>query len=227
MKIEIKTHRLDAVVFDMDGLLLDTEPIALRTFVDACRENNFEPDLKIYYQCIGGNSIRTKEILINGYGPNFPYKAITDLWRKHYDEETHKHTPLKMGVKSLLDYLAQLPVKKAVVTSSRYESAIIKLSNAHILQFFDFILGGDQVKKGKPDPEMYLTACQKLAAKPDNSLALEDSENGVQAALNARLMVIQVPDLIEPSPQIKTLGHTILDTLVDVEMLLRRNDGTF
>ena len=209
----------------MDGLLLDTEPIALDTFRAACREYHFEPDLKVYYQCIGGNAVRTRDILINGYGPGFPYSAITNLWRQLYDEETGKRTPLKSGAISLLEYLEPKPVKKAVVTSSEYKIARQKLENAHLLPYFDFILGGDQIKTGKPDPEMYITACHNLGVKPEKCLALEDSENGVRAALSAGLIVIQVPDMVPPSREIRSLEHIILNSLFEVQRLLRRNDG--
>ena len=207
----------------MDGLLLDTETIALETFIAACREHHFEPDLKVYYRCIGSNAARTKDILVNGYGPDFPYAAVTEFWRRLYDEETRKPIPLKSGVLSLLEYLELKPVKKAVVTSSRQSNALKKLTNVKILQFFDFVLGGDQIIKGKPDPEMYLTACQKLDVKPGKCLALEDSENGVLSALRAGLIVVQIPDLIEPSEEVKALGQTIVSSLVDVETLLKAN----
>ena len=218
-------NNLEAVVFDMDGLLLDTEIIALKTFVAACKEYDFEPDLQVYYQCIGSNSARTKGILIEGYGPNFPYSAISELWRKRFEEETQKPIPVKPGVHRLLEYLQQKPVKKAVVTSTRHENALKKLQNTRILDFFEFVLGGDQITKGKPDPEMYLTACHKLNVKPEKVLALEDSENGVRSALNAGLIVFQIPDMIKPSKEVKALGHTIINSLTEVETMLRRING--
>jgi HAD superfamily hydrolase (TIGR01509 family) len=217
-------QNLDAVVFDMDGLLLDTELISLKTFVASCREHHFEPDLKIYVQCIGTNSARTREILLEGYGPDFPYNEILKLWRSSYDEETGQSIPVKPGAVSLLKYLEKRPLKKAVATSSRRENAFKKLSNARILHFFDFILGGDQITRGKPDPEMYLTACRELGAEPQRCLALEDSENGVRSALSAGLMVIQVPDLIPPTEEMKAWGHAIAASLAEVEKMIRGAD---
>jgi HAD superfamily hydrolase (TIGR01509 family) len=209
----------------MDGLLLDTEQISLKTFLAACREHEFEPDLKIYFQCIGTNSERTREIFFEGYGPDFPFTGILKLWRMKYDEETRKSVPVKSGVLSLLEYVEKRPLKKAVATSSRRENALKKLTRAQILHFFDFILCGDQITRGKPDPEMYLTACRELGAEPDRCLALEDSENGVRSALSAGLMVIQVPDLIQPSEEVKALGHTIAASLTEVEKMLREANG--
>ena len=207
----------------MDGLLLDSERIALSMFVDSCKEHNFEPNMEVYYRCIGTNASKTREILLEGHGNNFPYEAIAELWAKKYHEEAlTKPVPMKEGVLSLLQYLKQEGVKKAVVTSTRKRNALIKLSNAKILHFFDIVLSGDQVLNGKPNPEVYLTASQKLNEPPTKCLALEDSDNGVLAAYNAGLTVMQVPDLKEPSVEIKALGHIIMKSLVEVECILRR-----
>jgi HAD superfamily hydrolase (TIGR01509 family) len=217
--------KLDAVVFDMDGLLLDTEPISQKTFVDACRAFYFEPDLKIYHRCIGTNAERTREILAEGYGPDFPFNDILKLWLAYYDEAICQPIPIKPGALSLLEYLETRQLKKAVATSTRRENAVKKLKGAKIAHFFEFILGGDQITRGKPDPEMYLTTCRQMGAEPGRCLALEDSENGVKSAISAGLMVIQVPDLIQPSADVRALGHAIVDSLTEVEKMFRRSNG--
>jgi HAD superfamily hydrolase (TIGR01509 family) len=213
---------INAIVFDMDGLLLDTESIALSTFVASCREFNFEPDLRVYYQCIGTTFPRVKEILVNGYGKDFPIEAIAALWlKKAYGEMIDKPVPLKMGALNLLRYLEKDGVKKAVVTSTAQDTALKMLANAQILPFFDFVLCGDQITYGKPHPEIYLRACQQLNEQPRNCLAIEDSDNGVRSAVSAGLEVIQVPDLLEPSAEVKTFGHRIVKSLIEVEEIIR------
>jgi HAD superfamily hydrolase (TIGR01509 family) len=210
---------LKAVIFDMDGLLLDTERIALSTFIEACRECHFEPDLEIYRQCIGTTYARTAEILISGYGKNFPIDAVSSLWERKFDTETlDKPVPLKEGALNLLQYLEYIGIKKAVVTSTNQANALRRLANAGILKFFRFVLGGDQIAKGKPDPEIYLTACQKLAEDPAMCLALEDSDNGDRSAVEVGLNVIQVPDLKEPSMEVKALGHKIVKSLAEARI---------
>ena len=213
----------DAVIFDMDGLLLDSESIALTTFIEACRECGYQPDdLEPYYRCIGTNWPNATEILISGYGADFPFDAISKIWGEKYHRETlTKPVPLKEGVLKLLQYLEQEGVKRAVVTSSRKENSLIKLTNAEILHFFEFVLGGNEIANGKPHPEMYLTAAEKLNAAPDKCLAIEDSDNGVLAAFNAGMTVIQVPDLKQPSAEVKALGHIIAASLVEVEAMLK------
>jgi HAD superfamily hydrolase (TIGR01509 family) len=218
-------NNVSAIIFDMDGLLLDSETIALDTFVDSCKKLGFDlDDMEPYYRCIGTNWATTREILMQGYGQDFPLDAISDIWGKQYHRETlTKPVPMKEGALKLLQYLEQVGVKKAIVTSTRKKNALIKLTNAQILDFFAFVLGGDEITNGKPNPEMYLTATKKLNVAPDKCLAIEDSDNGVLAAFNAGLMVIQVPDLKQPSDEVKTLGHTIAASLAQVEAMLKES----
>jgi len=212
---ELKNIR--AVIFDMDGLLLDSEKISLATFIEACRENNYEPDVSDYYRCIGTTPPKTREILMDAYGSAFPYQAVSDLWRKKFNEQALNYPiPLKDGVLDVLKFLESRGIEKAVVTSTYQEPARKMLSNANIVRFFGFIIGGDEITHGKPDPEIYLAACRKLGESPADCLALEDSNNGVLSASAAGLMVIQVPDLVEPSEDVKAMGHKIVKSLVDV-----------
>jgi HAD superfamily hydrolase (TIGR01509 family) len=217
---------IKAVIFDMDGLLLDSESVAMSTFVDSCREFGIEPDIKIYYRCVGTKETELKEILAKGYGPDFPFDAVFTLWgTKFWDAALNKPLPLKAGALELLQYLGKTKFRKAVVTSTRREKAVRMLSNAGLLDFFEFVLCGDEVKNGKPDPEIYLTGCIKLGVQPASCLALEDSNNGVLAAFNAGIKVIQVPDMVEPSERVKALGHRIMRSLFEVEEWLRGEAG--
>jgi len=216
--------KIRAVVFDLDGLLLDTEKIALTTFIDSCREFGFNPDLQIYYKCVGRTFPVTKEILKTGYGKSFPLDAIINRWTRNYQEQTRLNPiPIKPGAMKLLQYLEIIGVKKVVVTSTAQQTALRWLKNTNILRFFDFVLGGDQVQNGKPHPEIYLTACRRLKVESANCLALEDSDNGVLSATNAGLVVIQIPDLIQPSTEVRALGHRIVKSLAEVEAILKEH----
>jgi len=210
----------------MDGLLLDSEAIALTTFIEACKECGYELiDMEPYYKCIGTNWPKATQTLINGYGKDFPFDAISEVWGKKYHGETlTKPVPMKEGALSLLKYLDGEGVRKAVVTSSRKENSVIKLANTGLLNYFEFVLGGNEIANGKPHPEMYLTAAGMLGVAPAACLAIEDSDNGVLAAFHAGLTVIQVPDLKQPSEEVKALGHTITASLTDVEKMLTQSD---
>ncbi|MBT3362654.1 MAG: HAD family phosphatase [Chloroflexi bacterium] len=218
-------NNFQAIVFDMDGLLLDSETIALATFVEACKECGYDlHDMEPYYKCIGTNWPKATQTLISGYGKDFPFDAISEVWGKKYHDETlTKPVPVKEGALQLLDYLEREGMRKVVVTSSRKENSVIKLTNAGLLNYFEFILGGNQIENGKPHPEMYLTAAEMLNVKPDKCLAIEDSDNGVLSAYNAGMTVIQVPDINQPSDKVKALGHTIMSSLTDIERLLKQD----
>ena len=205
--------KVRAVVFDMDGLLLDSERIVLEDFISSCREFGYEPDVEVYYKCIGGNKDRTKEIMLAGYGPDFPYLAVNDSW---YSKAGKKPMPLKRGVLDLLQYLGRRTLQKAVVTSTQRYWAEKMLTESGILPYFDFLVCGDDITRSKPEPDIYLKACEKLNLPPAACLALEDSDNGVLSAFRAGLQVVQIPDLLPPSAQVKALGHTIAASLDDV-----------
>jgi HAD superfamily hydrolase (TIGR01509 family) len=219
-------HGFQAVIFDMDGLLLDSERVALSTFVEACREVGFEPDVEVYYKCIGGNAERTRQILTQGLGDTFPFAAVDQLWHARYEAEaTTRPFPIKPGALDLLRLLEQRHVRRAVVTSTRHDSASRKLSNARLEPFFEFIVGGDEIVNCKPDPEIYLEACHRLDSSPSVCLALEDSDNGVLSAFAAGLTVVQVPDLVPPSAAVRALGHRIVASLAEVEGFLAAPDS--
>jgi HAD superfamily hydrolase (TIGR01509 family) len=195
----------------------------MSTFVKACRECGFEPNIEVFHKCIGVDWDKTKEIMLAGYGRDFPLERVTELWDKNMAQETlGKTIQIKAGAFDLLKYLNEEKVKLAVVTSTHTEIAAKRLYNAKLDQFFLFVVGGDKVRKGKPDPEIYLVACRRLGEQPTNCLALEDSDNGVLVAYNAGLAIIQVPDVVQPSSEVKALGHIIVESLASVEGILRK-----
>lgn len=213
--------RFDAVIFDMDGLLLDTEIIALETFEQTCQMLKIPMQRSVYNQCIGTNAAKTKEILLRGFGADFPFERVSELWNQKYQEEAlAKPVPLKPGVMALFSKAAEIGIPMAIATSTAQDKARLKLRNAGIEAFFDVIVSGDQVRNSKPDPEIYLKAARMLGKDPCRCLALEDSDNGVKSAHQAGMFVIQIPDLIPPSPETRQLGHMILNSLYEVPRLL-------
>jgi HAD superfamily hydrolase (TIGR01509 family) len=220
--LNIPLEKIRAVIFDMDGLLLDTERIALSTFLAACRACEFEPDLEVYVKCIGTNRERTKEILIQGYGDVFPYDRVQAEWGRAYEKAiSSQAVPRKAGARSLLELLKRKRFRIGLATSTQSATAISKLEKTGLFAYFDVLIGGDRVKQGKPHPETYLAVARRLAVAPEACLALEDSDNGVLSATRAGMAVIQIPDLRAPSQSIVELGHPILASLDDVEALFK------
>ena len=147
-----------AVVFDMDGLLLDTERISYDSFIETCLEHGFENTEQteaIYQQCIGCNSSRLQLILKDGFGSALPHNFYS-RWREIYGQQVYqKAPPIKEGVFPLLRFLQSRNLPLAIATSTKFPNAIKKLESTNLLFFFDKVVGGDQVRNSKPEPEIY------------------------------------------------------------------------
>ena len=206
-----------AVIFDMDGLLLDTERIFLDAFEKTCRMLGLEFDMSLFIKLIGTNSVKTKELLLNGFGKGFNYDRFREHWIENVtDYFAHNSIPVKEGAFEILDKIKEIPLPMAVSTSTKYNDAVKSLDCAGLIHYFKFIVAGDQVTKGKPDPEIYLRTADRLGVGPDKCIVFEDSENGVKSAHAAGMDVIQIPDLLDPSDELKSLGHRIYNSLNDV-----------
>ena len=215
--------RPDALIFDMDGLLLDTERIDRDAFEEACRDAGWpSPDMKIYANCIGGPGRNIDAILRDGYGERFPWEAVRKTWRQRYlDHVENRPADVKPGAVELLSYCRARGIQCGLATSRRARLTVTKLALARLDGYFSVRVTGDTVRQGKPDPEPYRTAAERLGARADRCWALEDSANGVRSAVAAGCRVFQVPDLFDPSQQLRRLGHEVVDTLDDVLKALR------
>ena len=204
----------EAVVFDMDGLLLDTERQALEGFIHACRANGVAPHLPTYYRCIGTRSRDSRQLMIEGHGLEFPYDDVVTAWNDYYTANfKHRPPPVKPGARDILDAVRRAGLPCALATSTHDPGATERLATVGLDGYFDVKVTGDRITRGKPDPEIYRTAATELRVEPRRAWALEDSPNGVRAALAADYSVIQIPDLVEPDATVRALGHTILPSL--------------
>lgn len=207
----------DAVIFDMDGLLLDTERLALDAFHSTCSAFNLDDLTDVYMKCIGTNAEMGKSILKDGLKGIADFEAFSLMWEREYRKITEgRPIPLKEGAEELINYIEKIGKPMAVATSSDYGSAKKKLQHSGILHFFEHIIGGDQVVRSKPDPEIYLKAASALLTEPSKCLAFEDSKNGVKAAVAAGMTVVQIPDLVFPDEELLELGHIVLESLTDI-----------
>jgi HAD superfamily hydrolase (TIGR01509 family) len=206
-----------AVIFDMDGLILDTERLALEAFQTTCMRFELGDLSSLFIQCIGTNDALGEAILKDGLEGLADYKAFGSAWIREYKRITsEKPVPLKHGVEELLPYIESIEIPMAVATSTQTKRAKGKLGDAGLLDYFEIVIGGDQVERGKPDPQIYLKAASALSSAPSKCLALEDSANGVKAAVAAGMTVVQIPDLVPPSDDLLQLGHIVLASLADV-----------
>lgn len=206
-----------AIIFDMDGLMIDSERVTYNEYVKKLHmlgHDDFTEEL--YKHCLGKNKAGICKVFTDHYGEDFPMAEVWDDVHIWIDESLRKHVPKKKGLDNLLKYLKDNGYKTIVATSSARSRVDEILKNAGIVDFFDDSICGDEVKHGKPDPEIFLTACHKLGVTPDQALVLEDSEAGILAAYNGRIDVICVPDMKYPEPDYASKVTKIVDSLEDV-----------
>ena len=214
-----------AVVFDMDGLLLDTERIAMAMFEQACALHGVTFDRALYERCIGTSMQGTREILERALGVEV-YDRVGHEWSRLYDARVGTQAvDVKDGARELLDLARGAGLPIALATSTATPLARTKLGLAGLDHYFAAIVGGDAVARGKPHPEPYLTAARTLGIEPRRCWAIEDSDNGVRAAHAAGLFVFQVPDLVQPAADVRGLGHRVVRSLRDVARELARHCG--
>jgi len=213
--------KVTACIFDMDGLLIDSERIAMRVYDDVCRHYNCAEQIPLYSQLLGTNQRTNRQILVKSLPTSIDVDAFLALWDVNYAEQTEKAVPIKKGILELLDYLETANIPKAVATSTKTTKAIDKLEKCGIAHRFSTIIGGDQVSHGKPAPEIYIKAANALLTETVNCLALEDSPNGVKAAVAANMQVIQIPDTVQPDDALKSMGHIILTDAFEVSTFLQ------
>jgi len=211
-----------AAIFDMDGLLLDTERVCQHAFQDACRHLSLPILNDTYLKIIGTNAQSIKRILTTGYGEDLDYDSLRAEWLKRYHGVVeHQAIPVKEGVINLLDWLKAQKIPLVVATSSDKKLALTKLKLSGLADYFEQISSGCEVTHSKPHPEIFLLAAKRLRVEPQKCLAFEDSSNGVRSAMTAGMQVFQVPDLVEPCAQIVSLGHSIQHSLDDVLITLK------
>ena len=204
----------DAVIFDMDGVIFDSERATLLCWLELSKEKNFENIYEVFLKCTGTTMEKTKSIVLEAYGEDFPYDEYASLASKMYHERYDGgKLPVKKGVKDILEYLKENNKKIALASSSRKETVEKELRDAGIYSFFDEIVTGDMVNRSKPEPDIFLKACEAVGVKPDRAYAIEDSYNGIRAAFRGGLKPIMVPDLLEADDEMKKISDKVLKNL--------------
>jgi HAD superfamily hydrolase (TIGR01509 family) len=202
-----------AVVFDMDGTLLDTETVFREIVFDVCGGLGFTMTDAVHLSMVGSSHETTNRLLVEAYGVAFPYSMFEEQCRTMMRKRMALEVPVKAGVVELLDELRARDIPAAVATSSRSQHAIGHLGQAGLLDRFAAVVTRDDVQNPKPHPEPYLTAARRLGVEPGRCLAVEDSHSGVRAAHAAGMQTVMVPDLVRPSAEIEQLCAAVLESL--------------
>lgn len=201
-----------AVIFDMDGLLFDSERLYAQAIVTAAAEVGCPMSHDIFLQLVGRSREVNHAFLLGHYGPDYPLQALIATWGRHFRELAAAGLPLKPGAIELLDLLDDLRLPRAIATSSTHTTVQANLLVHSLTDRFHGVVAHGDYATGKPAPDPFLKAAERLGVGPALCLALEDSHNGVRSASAAGMMAVMVPDLIPPTDEIQGLcTHVVAD----------------
>lgn len=213
---------IKGIIFDMDGLMTDTEKLFLDLWCEIMRERE-EPEYRdILKHCIGLDHESTRKYINETLGVDFPYMEILQevgVRSRAYCEKNG--VPVKPGLYELLDYLDQKEIPYAVATSTKLDRAKWRLDKIGVLDRLSGLVTGDMVENGKPNPDIFLKAAETLGLAPKDCMVLEDSPHGILAAHRAGCMPVMIPDLKQPDEETKGRLYALLESLYDVPNLIK------
>lgn len=215
---------MKAVIFDMDGLMLDTEYLSVLAFDYAGEKIGIGPAGYMNDRMIGLTWEATQPIWVAQFGDRYKadeFKQYRNEFFARYFEE--KGVPVKPGLLELLDFLKERGYKLAVASSSSTKSVMSQLQAIDVYKYFSAIITGDMVKRSKPAPDIYKLACEAVGEDPIDCVALEDGKNGILSAHSAGCRVIMVPDMLQPDDEVKKLVVSIEESLFGVIEYFRKH----
>ena len=192
-----------AVIFDMDGTLLDSERIVLKAWQYVIDKYSLPFDLSLPYRSIGLNYASMKTLFLSELGEDYPFDKYWG-YAKQYLQNAKRRTayPVKAGFDELCTYLKANKVGMYVATSTYHASAANELEHSGILGYFDGIIGGDEITRGKPDPEIFVTAAEKTGFDKSECLIVEDSSNGLRAGIASGIRTVFIKDIVDVPSEI-------------------------
>jgi HAD superfamily hydrolase (TIGR01509 family) len=201
------------VVFDMDGILIDSEPLFRVAAIRTAAELGYTLADETYVSWMGLPPAAVEAAIVSGMGADFPLDEFREGFRRCWNEHTDAHgVPAQPGIAALLAALRERDIPFSVATSTERVQALRSLELAGLAPYIDIVVAGNQVQRGKPEPEIFLAAAQKIGVAATSCVALEDSAVGVRAASSAGMLTIMVPDLHQPSPSVAALAQYVVPT---------------
>ena len=204
-------NRYCAAIFDLDGLLLDTERLALAAGYEAVERLGWPRPDGLFESLTGRDDTTSARLVAEHFGAGFPMRDMHDLWNAGFRARLDQGIPLRPGAEELLDRLVELRLPRAVATSSKRESADRKLAQTGLARFFGAVVTVNCVAAPKPAPDPYLLAAERLRQDPARCIAFEDSDTGAASARAAGMTVVQVPDMAATDGR---HAHHLADNLI-------------
>jgi HAD superfamily hydrolase (TIGR01509 family) len=217
--------RIDAVLLDMDGTLLDTEPSYVSALTAALDAFGYPDATAMCHALIGIPGLECEALLRARYGESFPFADVSEAFAVRSDEIFREGLPLKPGTIELLDALREAGCPFAIVTSTSRRTAERHLTFSGIRARFDTLVTCDDVARGKPSPDIYLLAAERLGVRPQACVAIEDSNPGIAAAYAAQTIPLMVPDIVPPTDETRAKCAAVLPDLHAVLRMLREKAG--
>ena len=214
MNLEI--NKIKAVIFDMDGVIFDTEKVYLDVWSNVFENYGYKMTKEIYSSVLGTGRENVKKVFLQQFGNELPIEVMYKEKDENLAKAIDAGVPLKDGAVEILIYLKENNYKIALATSATTERALKQLSEANIESFFDVIVCRDEVKETKPNPEIFLKAAEKLMRTPEECIVIEDSKAGIIAARKAGMIGIHIVDLKEADEEILNQCYKSFNNLNEI-----------
>ena len=209
--------RFDGVVFDVDGVLFDTERLGRSVWTEIGAEMGCPQAAENYLHFVGRSRADNLVEMARLFGPDFPGEAfMANCSQRAMERMVRDGVPLKEGVHEILDFLKERNIPVALATSTYRDRTLLRMEMTGLGHYFQSMTTGDQVRQSKPHPEIYQMACRDLGVDPARTLAVEDSRNGILSAHGAGMMPVMIPDLIPPTPELEELLFRRFDSLLEL-----------
>lgn len=214
---------INTVIFDFDGVIFDSEQVVRQGWQYAAQNLHLGDLDALFLQCVGTNHIFTEKLLQQQFGPAFSYETFRKYTRAYFRDYTDRHgLPTKKGIVELLDFLKEKEYKIGLASSSTLQYILNGLRQAELIDYFSVIVSGENLQHSKPEPDIYLMACEKIDTVPADAYAIEDSYNGIRSANSAGMHAIMVPDLLPVTKEMQQLSTLICSDLLEVKEYLQR-----
>ncbi len=203
-------------IFDMDGLMFDTEAVYARAWIEVAHQYGYDPDSMILEE-IRGTSGKTTDRVIEKYLPSIEVDAYHNDVRKYVRDILDVHVPKKEGLDEILQFFYHKKVPIAVASGSQRKNIIKNLKSAGVYSYIDYIISGHDVKRGKPYPDIYLDVCEHYKIEPNEAYVFEDGLSGIEASLNAGCCTYMIIDLAKPTDRFKKECKGIYHSLLEAK----------